>query len=151
MRLKPLRKPGAIPVLQEVRGTSLAGFADQLLLDRAQVQSEGAVERSGRGGPVFYGSTMVTIPLDEGPFSRLVREVDQSDLLEALRRSISLHIRLMRLARVEAERRSSPLLPRGMLSDLEFKIEGEMLLVDINVECPLADPSESADDAGESR
>ena len=140
-----------MPVLQEVHGTSLAGFADQLLLDRAQVQSEGAVERTARNGPVFYGSTLVTISLDEGALTSSVREIEKRDLLDALKRSIALHIRLMRLARVEAERRASPLLPRGMLADIQFEIEGELLLVDINVECPLADPSESADDAGEPR
>lgn len=140
-----------MPVMQEVRGTSLAGFADQLLLDRAQVQSEGAVERGGRGGDVFFGSTMVTIPLDEGPISKTIGEIGRGELLAALEKSISLHIRLMRLARVEAERRASPLLPRGMLTDIQFKIEGDLLLVDINVECPLADPSEGVDDAEETR
>ena len=140
-----------MPVLHQVRGTSLTGFADQLLLDGARVQSEGAVERDGADGPVFFGSTFVSISLEGGAIAGIVNRVDQDELLAALRKSISLHIRLMRLARVEAERRASPLLPRGMLADVQFKIEGELLLVDINVECPLADPSVSADDSEVSR
>jgi len=140
-----------MPVLQGVRGTALTGFADQLLLDRAVVQSEGAVERVGRSGPVFFGSTMVSISLEQDAIAKTVRDLDREDLLDALRRSISLHIRLMRLARAEAERRASPLLPRGMLADVQFKIEGQLLLVDINVECPLADPSERADNTGAER
>ena len=133
--------------MHQVRGTALTGFADQLLLDGAQVQSEGAVDLGGPSGPVFFGSTMVSIPLDQGAISKTVGRIDRDELLAALRKSISLHIRLMRMARVEAERRASPLLPRGMLADVEFKIEGELLLVDINVECPLADPSSNADGA----
>jgi hypothetical protein len=136
-----------MPVLHQVRGTALTGFADQLLLDRARIQSEGAVERSAVDGAVFFGTTMVSIPLDEGAIAKTAGRIDRQEFLAALRRSISLHIRLMRLARVEAERRASPMLPRGMLADVQFKIEGELLLVDINVECPLADPSERADNA----
>lgn len=137
-----------MPVLHEVRGRALTGFADQLLLDRAEIQSEGAIERNGGNGRVFLGTTMVTVSLDEGAIAQSVRQVDPEELLQALRKSISLHIRLMRIARAEAERRASPLVPRGMLADLEFKIEGALLLVDINVECPLTDPSEAVDDAG---
>jgi hypothetical protein len=140
-----------MPVMHRVRGTALAGFADQLLLDRARIQCEGSVERSDGSGAVFYGSTLVTVTLDGESIAGAARRVDRDELIEALRKSISLHIRLMRLARVEAERRASPLLLRGMLADIEFKIEGELLLVDINVECPLADPSESVDDAGVNR
>lgn len=147
MRLKPLRKPDSMPVLHEVRGRALTGFADQLLLDRAEIQSEGAVERAGGNGPVFFGTTMVTVALDAGAIARTVSQVDPQDLLAALRKSISLHIRLMRLARAEAERRASPRVPRGMLADIDFKIEGAVLLVDIKVECPLADPSETVDGA----
>jgi hypothetical protein len=148
MNLKPLRKPGPIPVLQEVRGRALAGFADQLLLDGARVLSEGSIDRDADEGPTFFGSTLVTIELDSSSIVGAGGAVGSAELVEAARRSISLNIRLMRIARAEAERRSAPLVPRGMLADFEFKIEDTSLLVDISVECPLADPSEDVEDAG---
>jgi hypothetical protein len=125
----------------------MTGFADQLLLDSASVQSEGEVERDGDRGAVFVGSTMITVPLDDGIVAGIVDSRGIDELLAAAQNSISLHIRLMRIARREAERRCAPLLPRGMLTDIQFKIEDTRLFVDICVECPLADPSRDAEGA----
>jgi hypothetical protein len=136
-----------MPVLQQVSGTALTGFADQLLLDRASVQSEGEVERDRDRGATFLGSTMITIPLDEGSVAGASDRRGTDELLDAARNSIALHIRLMRIARREAERRCAPLLPRGMLTDIQFKIEDARLFVDICVECPLADPSREVEGA----
>jgi hypothetical protein len=147
MTIKPLKKPGTPPLMQQVRGTSLARFADQLLLDGARILSEGAVERCDGSTPVFHGSTLVTIPLQGRGGADAVARSTPAVLIGAARRSIALHIRLMRLARTEAERRCAPLLPRGMLADIQFNIEGAHLLVDINVECPLAESPRSLADA----
>lgn len=150
MRLRPLRKPVSLPVVQQLRGIALTRFADEVLLAAARVVSEGVVEEPTPGADATYsGSTLVTIPLDR---SDLVGVVDQGGselLLDAARRSISLHVRLGRLARVEAERRSSPRLPRDVDIEMEFAIDGRDLLVDINVECTLAEPLTDVEGAGE--
>ena len=59
----------------------------------------------------------------------------------AAERSIALRVRLLRLARAEVERRAAPRLPRTMTAEVGFAVEDARLLMDIVVECPLAEPS----------
>jgi hypothetical protein len=79
--------------------------------------------------------------IDAGPLSN-------DELLDAARRSIGFRLRLLRLARTEAERRCAPLLVREMRTEPVFRIDGGVLFVDIDVECPLAAPLSGEDDAG---
>ena len=89
---------------------------------------------------------MVTIPLAEICPELLDEHGCSPSLLAAVRRSISFHVRLMRVARREAEVRCAPYLPREMRTELEFKIEGRVLFVDIDIECPLAEQGADEDD-----
>lgn len=136
----------------EIRGTVLTVYGQQALLAGAESLSEGAAEEGGDGEPIYHGSTLLTVALDRGETAGMVRALGPEGIASAAARSIGLHVRLMRLARLEVERRVAPLLLRGMRVEVEFSVEGERLLVDIGVECPLARPeTEAADGDGEPR
>ena len=147
MDLKPLKKSRSLPLMQSVVGRTLTSFANEVLLREASVVSEGTVMKGDRNGEmIFSGSTMVTIrftDLDPDPFDD---NGGRESLTRALKKSISFHVRLLRLARREAERRGAPYLPIQMSTELEFTIVDDALLVDIDIECPLAEPR---DDVGQ--
>jgi hypothetical protein len=150
MRLRPLRKPISLPLVQQLEGVALTRFADEALLAGAQVVSEGMVGDPVDGDERTYaGSTLVTIPLDRIEIAGAVDRAGAGRLLEAARHSIGLHVRLIRLARLEAERRSAPRLPRDMEVELEFAVDDRNLLVDISVECTLAEPLTDVESAEE--
>lgn len=136
-KIRPLRKSGAVPVLQEIHGYSLTRFADEALLKRAEILSEGEVETGPEGGESYFGSTLVAVDLlrsqlDFGPCEDMGER-----LLRLVRSSVLLRLRLARLARREAERRCAPRKIERITTDTEFKIAGDQFLVDINVECQL--------------
>jgi hypothetical protein len=141
-----LKKSCSLPLMQSVVGRTLTSFANEVVLREASVVSEGTVTTGERDGEKYFsGSTMVTIrftDLDLDPFDG---NGGREALIEALKKSISFHIRLLRLARREAEQRCTPYLPVQMSTELEFTIEGDALLVDIDIECPLSEPR---DDVG---
>jgi len=143
--LKPLQKPRTMPVFQRIDGVALTLAADELLLKNAAVVSEGQVETDKDGAHVYYGTTFISIDLKRKDLHLGIDQKDFGLLIEAARRSILFRVRLMRLVRLETERRSFPLLLRGMLVQTEFKIEDRQFLVDINIECPLAMPLDEAD------
>ena len=111
--------------------------AEELLLSSTRAISEGSVEQDGTKEAVYYGSTLVTIDLDRCGLALELDERNIERLLSSFKRSIMAHVRLMRLARREAESRSSPYLLRAMSVNIDFGIEGKKLLVDIDVRCPL--------------
>jgi hypothetical protein len=138
-----LKKATRVPLLQAFRGRSLSSFADGALLTSAKVLNEGAVVDGDGGDRVYAGSTLLTVALrDEGALD--CGDATDAELCELARRSIGLNVRLMRLARAEAERRCAPMLLREMRCELAFRIEAGVLFVDIDLECPLAAPAERA-------
>jgi hypothetical protein len=134
VRLKPLSKSAKFPLVQAFRGTSLTLSAADALLSGAEVLSEGRVE--GEPGTRSYsGSTLLTINLDRR-FD--LGEGDHLDtLLACVRRSLRMHIGVLRLARQEAERKCAPYLIREMNAETSFRREKRRLLIDIDVECPV--------------
>lgn len=147
MEIKPLRKTSAVPLLQEIRAAGESRFAADALLERCAVVTEGEVEVAEGSAPSFSGSVMLRMELDRPGLFLPLSDEGKKLLLGALRRSIPFHVRLMRLARKEAERMSAPRLLRGMGTELEFKIEGSVLFVDIELECKLAEHDPVVDDA----
>ena len=91
-----------------------------------------------------------SIDLDKPCFDVQTDDLTLSQLLRSAERSLTLHIRLVRLARLEAERRVAPLFVRELRAESTFRIVDKRLLVDIDIECPLAvSMGESSDaDAG---
>lgn len=138
--LKPQVKTRALPVFQNIRGLALTLAADQALLDGAKIVSEGEIETRSSDSHTYYGTTLVTIDLTRGDLDLGPARSDPFIALEAARTSLLFRTRLLRLTRMEAERRCYPYLLRGMTAQTEFKFADNRLLVDINVECPLAMP-----------
>jgi hypothetical protein len=136
--IKPPIKSGGIPLLQKISGFSLTAAAVDAMLRRARLVSEGIVEKN-KDYPFYNGSTLVTIDFNTRDFDINLESIDCSTIMEQARQSLLLRVRLMRLARKEAERRASPYLLRGMNAVSEFRFEDKALLVDIDIECPLAD------------
>lgn len=136
MKLIPIKKSRKIPVLQTVEATALTNYADEVLLSKANVISEGAVCEE-EGNNEYSGSTYVSIDLADPLFRGLETAESRRVLCEALQSSLSFRIRLMRLARIEAERRVEPLLLTTIHTELVFNIESNLLLVDIEVESSL--------------
>ncbi len=147
--LKPLTKPHAVPLLQNVRGFSFSLVADELLLDSAPIVSEGMREDDIEGDSVYCGSTLVTIDLDRRDLDLGPADEKLELLVDMAKTSVLFRLRLLRLARLEAERRSAPYLLRGMSAETEFRIEGRKFLVDINVECALAEPAAGEENPAE--
>ena len=148
MDLKPLKKSGVPTLLQEIYGQTLTRVADDVLLGKAEIVSEGEIVQNDNSQSAFCGSTMVTIDLKD--FVTIKRDAKQWEeaLLRAVSRSISFRIRLMRIARAQTQQRTCPLLPKEITTELEFTIEEGRLLVDIDIECPLAQPFLEVNETG---
>ncbi len=145
--LKPIKKPKGLPVLQETRGISLTYVAAEMMASHAEAVSEGMVESVDRDDSIYRGSTLITINLDKPYFEIEKDETTLNQLKEAAERSVALHIRMVRLARLEAERKAAPLFVREMRAESTFRIVDKCLLVDIDIECPLAVAIGESDDA----
>jgi hypothetical protein len=139
MEVASLKKSTRIPLLQSLHGKALASFVDGALISNARILSEGSIVDGDEGERVYAGSTLLTTPLRDTPALDCGDATDE-ELCDLLRRSVGLHVRLMRLARAEAERRSTPFLPREMRCVLAFRVDAGVLFVDIDLECPLAAP-----------
>ncbi|MDD5308745.1 MAG: hypothetical protein PHU25_15615 [Deltaproteobacteria bacterium] len=109
--------------------------------------SEGAIDDMDEACPMYHGSTLVSVDLSGRDTVGMAAWLRTSEGRIALERSIPLHVRLLRLARIEAERRVEPMLVRAMSAIIEFKVAGDVLLMDIHVECPLAVLCEDEHDA----
>jgi hypothetical protein len=128
MDIRPIRKSGTPGVQRDIIARGLAPLADDVLLSAAAIVSEGKLEADG-DDTVYAGSTMVTIDLP----SAVRPDTDRTRLVNQLQRSIGFQLRLMRLARQEAERRSVPLLLGPLEAESSFRLEGDRLLIDIDV------------------
>lgn len=101
--------------------------------------SEGGVEARKGGGNIYFGSTLISIDLDRAELDISREEEDLEALVRAIGKSVMFRVKLMRMARLEAERKCAGFMIQEMYVHTEFKIEDRQLLVDINVECPLAE------------
>jgi hypothetical protein len=134
--LMPLKKTSSIPVFQRLHGVALTLAADELLLDGVQIMSEGSVDMEN-SEETYNGTTMISVNLDRPDIDLSFDKGTMDALGVALSNSILFRTRLMRMARIEAERRVAPRLLTGMLAETEFRIEEKQLFVDIEIECPL--------------
>lgn len=135
----PPKKSSRLSVLQEIRGISLTASAAQMILSEATVVSEGDSNLEDLQEDVYRGSTLVSVDLAAPPFALPKDEAFLEHFRHAAAHSIMLHIGLLRLTRKEAERRAYPKFIREMRADTAFRIVDNTLLVDIDIECPLAE------------
>jgi len=138
MELRPLRKSVQPVLFQTIQGRSLTRSADDVILSHARILGEGTVEKNAGDGGVFHGSLLVTIDLARLRVVTGEETLSGEMLAECLRKSLMFRMKLLRLARIETEQRCAPALLREMKTELEFKIEPERLLIDIDIIGPLA-------------
>lgn len=126
-----------IAPLRRLRREGLGPGVVRTLLDCAEILSEGEI-REGEGEASYFGSTMVTIDL-----ARAARRLridpgrDGPALAEWAGRSAELRLRVLRLARIEAERRAGDRLPGTMRAEVEAGAVGAAIHVDVEVELPV--------------
>jgi len=132
MDLIPPRKTRIPKLINAWSGTGLTRVADEAVLVASRVITEGFVEEPEPGSFLYCGTTMLTVNLAELEGRLAVDGYAPDDLLEHLSRSVFFRLRLMRLAREEAEQRCHPRLMGCIETELEFKIETDSLLIDID-------------------
>lgn len=134
-KLRPIVKSAGVPLMQEVRGTSLTSASVEALMRSAEVISEGLVDEQG-----YSGSSMLSIDLGN---PRLAISTDSESLrllCEKLRRCVLFRSKLLRMARAEAERRAAPRLLTTMEAQTDFRLDDKTILIDIVVDCGVAAP-----------
>jgi hypothetical protein len=100
----------------------------------AEVLSEGRL-----AGRVFFGSTLVTIDLEKvaPQFRGEEGAADRERLLTAASGSVRVRLRAMRVACADVARRH-PDRQLGTASvETRFRLEGSLLLVDVDLEMPI--------------
>ncbi|MDQ3032126.1 MAG: hypothetical protein M3Y87_06900 [Myxococcota bacterium] len=133
-RLKPpVRvRPGAL--LRSREASALGPRAEEELFRVAEVLSEGRLE-----GSAFFGSTLVTIDLekvapqlrgDEGASER-------QRVLTAASGSVRVRLRAMRIACADVARRHPDRRLGTATTETRFRLEGTLLLVDVDLEMPV--------------
>jgi len=136
--LIPLKKPKSIPILQEIRGSSLTLSAHAAMLEDAEIVSEGTIDTDDHGNNIYNGTTYISINLEQQNLNINKNEAYLTKLLFAVKNSLLMHMGIMRLVRMETERKTAPFLVRKILTETEFRIEEKRILVDIDIESPLA-------------
>lgn len=138
----PVRvRPGAL--LRPREGFALGPRAEEELFRVAEVLTEGRLTREG-----FFGSALVTIDLEKvapqlrGPEGHGERE----RLLHVVSGSVRVRLRAMRLALADVARRHPDKRLGTALVETRFRLEGTLLLLDVDLEVPV-DLSSSAGDS----
>ena len=130
--IKSIKKASLPRLFKENKVVSLTPVAADVLVHQAEILSEGLVQHDVGGKNVYSGSTMLTIDL--ALFGQQLRCVEERrSLLTQLKTSIFFRLAVLRLARKEAEARCQNGLLGEVRTELEFTIEQDSLLVDIDV------------------
>ncbi len=129
----PVRvRPGAL--LRSREGWALGPRAEEELFRVAEVLSEGRL-----AGRVFFGSTLLTIDLEKvapqfrGEEGATVR----GQLLTAASGSVRVRLRAMRVACADVARRHPDRLLGTASVETRFRLEGSLLLIDVDLEMPI--------------
>lgn len=129
----PVRvRPGAL--LRSREGWALGPRAEEELFRVAEVLSEGRL-----AGRAFFGSTLITIDLEKvaPQFRGIDGESERQRLLDAASGSVRVRLRAMRVACADVARRH-PDRPLGTASvETRFRLQGCLLLVDVDLEMPV--------------
>lgn len=125
-------------------GSALGPRAEEELFRVAEVLSEGRLE-----GGAFFGSTLVTIDLEKvapqlrGPDG----ESERQRLLSAASGSVRVRLRAMRIACADVARRHPDRRLGTATTETRFRLEGSLLLVDVDLEMPVGVSSRAGDSA----
>lgn len=141
----PVRvRPGAL--LRARDGFALGARAEEELFRVAEVLTEGRMTDDGRA---FFGSTLVTIdlarvaPLFAGEHAAAQRE----RLVKAAEGSVRVRLRAMRIACADVARRHPDRRFGTATVETRVRLEGERLLLDVDLEVPIDVPSHATSGA----
>ncbi len=143
-KLRPIVKPAGVPLMQEIRGSSLTSASVEALVRAAQHISEGLVDAEGGTGS-YSGSSLLSIDLRSPRFAISTDKQSMQLLCEKLRRCVLFRSKILRMARAEAERRAVPHLLTTMEAQTDFRIDDKTILIDIVVDCGVAAPAAGRD------
>lgn len=139
----PVRvRPGAL--LRSREGWALGPRAEEELFRVAEVLSEGRLQ-----GAAFFGSTLVTIDLEKvapqlrGPEG----EAERERLLSAASGSVRVRLRAMRVACADVARRHPDRTLGTASVETRFRLNGTLLLVDVDLEVPVGVSSRARESA----
>jgi hypothetical protein len=132
---KPMAKAARVTLFEREVRERLSSSAVEILLDGAEVLSEGQRVRALRGGEVFYGSTMLTIDIARA--AELVRDRCDDDNARRVSAMMAADPRVGNRLREVAEREATRLAGvtvRAHATDVRFRTTGTTILVDIDLE-----------------
>ncbi|MBN2524959.1 MAG: hypothetical protein JXR76_01110 [Deltaproteobacteria bacterium] len=130
--IRTVKKANNPRIFKNIEGVSLTAVASDVLVKHARILSEGLVQQNVGGKCVYSGSTMLTIDLTKFQ-SQFRSGAARQQLVKHLGNSLFFKLAVLRLARKEAENRCRNGLLCEVRTELEFKIEQDLLLVDIDV------------------
>ncbi|MCA9602804.1 MAG: hypothetical protein R3A78_09735 [Polyangiales bacterium] len=143
-QIKGLARAVRCPVFRVGDHDCLTRAAEEELFRMADVLSEGEVD-----GPSFHGSTMIAIDLER--LQWVVREPLTEELsgrlAASVERSVRVHLRAMRLARAEAERRASTVVLGTSRTEVHVSLRGTRLHLDVDFEAPVLEDFAEAEQA----
>lgn len=129
----PVRvRPGAL--LRPREGVALGPRAEEELFRVAEVLTEGRLDQGA-----FFGSALITIDLEKvAPQLRGEGgEAERRRVFDAASGSVRVRLRAMRLALADVARRH-PDKPFGTATtETRFRLEGALLLLDVDLEVPV--------------
>ncbi|MBI2893151.1 MAG: hypothetical protein HYY06_06330 [Deltaproteobacteria bacterium] len=138
--IRPLAKALRLDVVHRTQASRIAPGIVELVLSRASVISEGAVRSGIAGRETYFGSSMLTIDLED--LAKELRVPVDARLAEDLARrlpfSAHLKVHALRIARDEAERRVPGRSADRFSAELKVRAAATRLEVDVDVEMPLA-------------
>lgn len=130
----PVRvRPGAL--LRAHHADALGPRAEEELFRLAEVLTEGRIE-----GHTFFGSTLITIDLEQvGLHLRgLEGRTERERILAVASGSVRVRLRAMRLACADVAGRHPERTLGTATTETRFRLEGAKLLIDVEVEVPVA-------------
>jgi hypothetical protein len=134
---KPMARAVRVALFEREVREKLSSAAVEILLDRAEVLSEGKRAASPTAGRAFFGSTMLTI--DVAHAAELVRdrcdEAAAQRVAEMMAGDARVQRRVRQIAAREAERLAGgPVAVRS--AEVRVRAEGTRVFLDVDVEGP---------------
>jgi hypothetical protein len=132
---KPMARALRVTLFEREIKERLSGAAVEILLDRAQVLSEGRRSAAATGGAMFYGSTMLTIDLASA--GEQVRESCDPRTCRRVAALVESDPRVQRRVRQIAAREAERLAgtPLGSrVAEVRVRAQGTLLYIDVDVE-----------------
>ena len=150
MKLKGPVSSNKLRIFPDDGSKSIFPWVIELLLEESEQLSEGQVREEAHQEELFFGSTMITCDLDR--LSGRIREKITPELACAVADSLSesqeFHSEVMRIGKLDAERRIGARLPRHTEGDVRLRTVGTSILIDVDIECHLLRPKAPAKKEG---